>query len=132
MPKIASMSYVILSFAALAAMCVHASAADPPKAEPPAAAGPAPVAPASTKPGFQCHDKALTGSGPGFRDSQDVSEEAAKQDWLGKAKAVYSDADLTNAKDVSWECVKQGLYIKCFLSAVPCHPKPAEQGNASP
>ena len=121
------MSQIILSFAALAAMCVQASAA-----EPPAAAGPAPAAPAPTKPGFQCHDKSLTGSGPGFKDSQDESEEAAKQDWLGKAQAVYSDADLTNAKDVNWECVKQGLYIKCFLAAVPCHPKPAEHGNASP
>jgi len=24
---------------------------------------------------------------------------------------------------VKWECVKQGLYSKCFLAAVPCHPK---------
>jgi hypothetical protein len=132
MRKIASMFRIILSVAALAVMCVHASAADPSKADPPKAAGPAPAAPAPTKPGFQCHDKSLTGSGPGFKDSQEASEEAAKQDWLGKAKAVYSDADLIDAKDVSWECVKQGLYIKCFLSAVPCHPKPAEQGNASP
>jgi ABC-type transport system substrate-binding protein len=137
MRKIASMSQIILSVAALAAMCVQATAAEPPKADapaanPPAATGPAPAAPAPVKPGFQCHDKSLTGSGPGFKDSQDESEEAAKQDWLGKAKAVYSDAGLIDAKDVSWECVKQGLYIKCFLSAVPCHPKPAEHGNASP
>jgi len=25
---------------------------------------------------------------------------------------------------VKWECVKQGLYSKCFVTAVPCHPKP--------
>ena len=58
------------------------------------------------------------------RISQDESEQAAKDDWLAKAKAVYPDADLATAKDVKWECVKQGLYSKCFLAAVPCHPKP--------
>lgn len=125
MSKVVLLSRVILGMAAMVALHVQASAAEPPAAAQPAQ-------PSQPKPGFQCNDKALTGSGPGFKDSQDESEAAAKQDWLGKAQAVYGDADLTSAKDVSWECVKQGLYIKCFLTAVPCHPKPAEHGNAAP
>ena len=56
--------------------------------------------------------------------SREASELAAKDDWLTKAKAVFADADFANAKDVKWECVKQGLYSKCFVSAVPCHAKP--------
>ena len=88
------------------------------------ACGPAAPPPEQPKPGFVCHDTPLVGSGPGFKDLQDASEQAAKDDWLAKAKAVYPDADLANAKDVKWECVKQGLYSKCFLAAVPCHPKP--------
>ena len=61
---------------------------------------------------------------PGSRTRRTKSEQAAKDDWLAKAKAVYPDADLATAKDVKWECVKQGLYSKCFLAAVPCRPKP--------
>jgi len=83
-----------------------------------------PPAPDPVKPGMQCSDKALIGTGPGFKDSREASELAAKDDWLTKAKAVYPDADFANAKDVKWECVKQGLYSKCFVSAVPCRPKP--------
>ena len=59
MPKIASMSQVILSVAALAVMSVSA-----PAAEPPPAGHPAPAAQSATPKGFGCHDKALTGSGP--------------------------------------------------------------------
>ena len=88
------------------------------------ACGPGTPPPEQPKPGFVCHDTPLVGSGPGFKDSQDASEQAAKDDWLAKAKAVYPDADLANAMNVKWECVKQGLYSKCFLAAVPCHPKP--------
>jgi len=124
MSKVASLACVILSTAAMAAPHLHALAAEPPSTAAPA--------PSATKPGFQCHDKALTGSGPGFKDSQEESEKAAKEDWLGKAQAIYSDAEWNTAKDVNMECVKQGLYSKCFATGVPCHPKPSEHGNASP
>ena len=116
MPKIASMSQVILSIAALAMMGAAA-----PAAEPSPAAEPAPTKPA---PGFQCHDKALTGSGPGFKSSQEESEEAAKKDWLEKARTIFADADWNAAKDALMQCVKQGLYSKCFATGVPCRPKP--------
>lgn len=115
--KSVSLCCVLLGMIALAAMVTPTVAADPP-----AATGTPPAE--QPKPGFVCHDTPLVGSGPGFKDSQDASEQAAKDDWLAKAKAVYADADLANAKDVKWECVKQGLYSKCFLAAVPCHPKP--------
>ena len=117
--KAYSVCRMFLTTAALAAMLAPAVAADPP-----ATTGTPPAE--QPKPGFVCHDMPLVGSGPAFRDLQDASEQAAKDDWLAKAKAVYPDADLANAKDVKWECVKQGLYSKCFLAAVPCHPKPAQ------
>ena len=116
MRKIASMSQVIFSIAALAVMGAAAPAADQPPA-----AEPAPTKPA---PGFQCHDKALTGSGPGFKSSQEESEEAAKKDWLEKARTIFADADWNAAKDPLMQCVKQGLYSKCFATGVPCHRKP--------
>src|SRR3990170_2935542 len=106
MPKIASMSHIILSVAALAVMVA-----------------PAPAAQSATPKGFECHDKALTGSGAGFKSSQEESEEAAKVDWLEKAKAIYADADWNAAKDAFMQCVKQGLYSKCFATGIPCHPK---------
>jgi hypothetical protein len=107
MPKIASMSHIMLGVAALAVMSVAAPAAQsaPPKK-------------------FECHDKALTGSGLGFKSSQEESEEAAKVDWLEKAKAIYADADWNAAKDPLMQCVKQGLYSKCFATGIPCRPKP--------
>ena len=39
--------------------------------------------------GYECHDNELTGSGPGFKSSQEEFEEAAMADWLDKAQAVY-------------------------------------------
>lgn len=108
---------VLIATIAMSAMAAPVFAADPQAGE-----GSPPAEP--VKQGFECHDTPLVGSGPGFKDSQDASEEAAKDDWLAKAKAVYPDAELATAKDVKWECVKQGLYSKCFLAAVPCHPKP--------
>ena len=107
MPKIASMSHIVLGVAALAVMSV-----------------PAPAAPSALPKGFECHDKALTGSGPGFKSSQEESEEAAKKDWLEKAKTIYADADWNAAKDPLMQCVKQGLYSKCFATGIPCRPKP--------
>jgi hypothetical protein len=120
MPKIASMCGVILCLAATALGSAPSFAAEPP----PAQSGP--------PKGYECHDKALTGSAPGFKSSQEESAEAAITDWLDKAAAVYSDADWRTAKDAIMECVRQGLYSKCFATGVPCHPKQAEQGNASP
>ena len=115
--KAALLRRVFLTTIAASAMLAPAFAADPPAAQ-----GTPP--PEQPKPGFECHDTPLVGRGPGFKDSQDASEQAAKDEWLAKAKAVYPDADLANAINVKWECVKQGLYSKCFLAAVPCHPKP--------
>jgi hypothetical protein len=114
--KPASLRRVLVATIALGATLAPAIAADPP-----AASGAPPAE--QPKPGFLCHDAAVTGSGAGFKDSREASQQAAREDWLAKAKAIYPDADIANAKDVKWECVKQGLYSKCFVTAVPCHPK---------
>jgi|SRR5581483_4694776 len=77
---------------------------------------PEPVRP----PGFACGDKALSGTGPGFDSSREHSEQTAKEAWLEKAKAIYADATWEAAKDINMTCVKQGLYSKCFATAIPC------------
>ena len=110
MPKSASLLKAMLSLAASAAICSFA-----------AYAGQQP-APSATPKGFECHDKALEGSGAGFKSSLDESEQAAIADWLEKAKAVYPDATWETAKDQSMQCVKQGLYSKCFAAGFPCRP----------
>ena len=81
-----------------------------------AAEGTEPVRP----PGFACGDKELTGSGPGFDSSREHSQETAKADWLAKARAIYTDASWETAKELSVTCAQQGLYSKCFASAIPC------------
>jgi hypothetical protein len=81
-----------------------------------AAGGTEPVRP----PGFACGDKELTGSGPGFDSSREHSQETAKADWLAKAHAIYTDASWETAKKLSVTCAQQGLYSKCFASAIPC------------
>lgn len=108
MPNSASM--FIVGVAALAAMFASAAAQQAP-------------APSPTPKGFECHDKALEGSGAGFKSSLDESEQAAIADWLEKAKAVYPDATWETAKDQGMQCVKQGLYSKCFAAGFPCRPK---------
>ncbi len=108
----------------LAASSLEVSAAEPAKAAEasqgaPATEGtpaPEPVRP----PGFACGDKALSGTGPGFDSSREHSEQTAKEAWLDKAKAIYTDAAWETAKEVNMTCVKQGLYSKCFASAIPC------------
>jgi hypothetical protein len=110
MPKIASMSHVIL-VATLGAISA------------PSEAGQQAPAQSATPKGFECHDKALIGSGAGFKNSQQESEDAAIADWLEKAKAIYAEADWTKAKDANMQCVKQGLYSKCFATGIPCRPK---------
>jgi hypothetical protein len=89
-------------------------------AEPAAPAGSPPAAQPAPSSELSCDDKALTGSGPGFKSSQDESEAAAVKDWLDKARDIYSDADWTKTKEANVECVKQGLYSKCFATAIPC------------
>jgi len=118
MPKVASISIVLFSVAALVSL-------------PAQAAGPAPdqsalSAQSGAPKGYRCHDEALTGSGPGFKSSRDESEEAAIADWLAKAANVFPDADWNTAKGPVMQCVKQGLYSKCFATGVPCQPKSAE------
>jgi hypothetical protein len=113
MPKLASIFIVMLGAAALAAIASYADYA----------AAQQQPAPSPTPKGFECRDKALTGSGAGFKSSQDESEEAAIADWLEKAKAVYADATWETAKDQGMQCVKQGLYSKCFAVGFPCRPK---------
>ena len=110
MSKIAG---AILCAAVTMAPALQAEESKPPTSPPPPAQG----APSSE---LSCHDKALTGSGPGFKSSQEDSEEAAIKDWLDKAHAVYSDADWKKTKEPNMECVKQGLYSKCFATAIPC------------
>jgi hypothetical protein len=115
MPKITLIFAVFLSAALLASGTVDAAA---PSSDD---EGPVPTGPPK---GYTCHDKAFTGSGPGFKSSQDESEDAAVKDWIGKATQIFADADWRTAKDPIMECVKQGLYSKCFATGVPCHPKP--------
>lgn len=117
MPKITLIVAVYLSAAVLAVGPVDAA---PPSDDEAARV------PSGPRKGYTCHDKAFTGSGPGFKSSQYESEEAAVKDWLGKASAIFADADWNTAKDPVMECVKQGLYSKCFATGVPCHPKPKE------
>src|SRR5262249_54450190 len=80
------------------------------------APAPEPIRP----PGFACGEKALSGTGPGFDSSREHSEQTAKEAWLEKAKAIYTDAAWETAKELNITCVKQGLYSKCFASAIPC------------
>ena len=86
-------------------------------------AGQTPPAPSPVPKGFECHSEALSGSGAGFKSSQEESENAAVANWLEKAKAIYADASWETAKDAGIQCVKQGLYSKCFANGFPCHPK---------
>ena len=131
MSKVAVIAGAALSLAAL--MTGSAWAAEPLSATAPAPAGAAAPAlqPAAPK-GLQCQEKALSGSGPGFNNSQEISEEAAKKDWLAKALAIYSDANWSTAKNASVECVKQGLYSKCFATGLPCGTQPSSAAAEPP
>jgi len=113
MSKTALISLVLFSVAALASLPSQAGQSAPPtQSDPPK--------------GYQCHDEPITGSGPGFKSSQEESEEEAIADWLEKAMKIYPDADWNTAKDPVMQCVAQGLYRKCFVTGVPCQRKPAE------
>jgi hypothetical protein len=126
MSKVALVAGAILSMAAFPGMTGPAPAAEPPSAtEPAQGAAPGPTAQPAPAEGLQCQDKALSGSGPGWNNSQEKSEDAAKTDWLTKALAVYSDATWSTAKNPNMECVKQGLYSKCFATGLPCGTLPS-------
>jgi len=112
MPKIALIALVLFTGTSVASI-------------PSQAAGPAPGQSGPPK-GYRCHDEAITGSGPGFKSSQEESEEEAIADWLEKAAKIFPDADWNTAKDSFMQCVAQGLYRKCFATGIPCQPKPAE------
>ncbi len=98
-------------------------AADPAPATE-AAPAPAPAPEAAPEPehpaGFSCSEKPVTGTGPGFDSSRDHSEQTAKEAWLVKARAIFTDAAWDTAKGFNVTCAKQGLYSKCFATAVPC------------
>ena len=119
MPKIVAICGVILS-GAMAALAFAPAVA----AEPPAEVEAKPSAPSGPPKGYECHDAELSGSGPGFKSSQEESAEAAIKDWLDKAKVIFAEADWKWTLDPRMECVKQGLYSKCFAIGTPCHPKP--------
>jgi hypothetical protein len=72
---------------------------------------------------LDCHAEAIEGSGPSFLSARKDSEQAALDDWLEKAKAVFPDADWKYALDSGLACVVQGLYSKCFALGTPCKPK---------
>ena len=108
MPNSVSIVTVMLIAAALA-VSSYAAAQQPPS-------------PSPTPKGFECHDTSLEGSGTGFKSSLDESEQAAIANWLEKAKAVYPEATWETAKDSGMQCVKQGLYSKCFATGFPCRP----------
>ena len=119
MPKVALICALAVSAAALACAAANAGAPSPD-------ADAETTVPSGPPKGYICGDKPFTGSGPGFKSSQEESEEAAIKDWRDKAGAVFADADWNTAKDAILECVKQGLYSKCFATGVPCRPKPKE------
>lgn len=72
---------------------------------------------------LDCHAEVIAGEGPGFLSARKDSEQAATDDWLAKARAVFPDADWKYALDGGVSCVVQGLYSKCFAEGIPCKPK---------
>ena len=108
-PPIASLLIFAFGAALLAAMPNQAAAG--------------PEAPSPVPKGFECHAEVLSGSGAGFKSSQEESEDAAIANWLEKAHKIYPEATWETAKDSGIQCVKQGLYSKCFANGFPCRPK---------
>jgi hypothetical protein len=124
MPKVASVLSVALSAAVIAG-------ATPAWAAESMAETPSPTNPqAGPPPGYECADKPLTGSGPGFSNSREGSEDAARADWLKKAQAIYPEATWETAYRSGVSCAVQGLYSKCFAEAIPCKPKPGGAADA--
>lgn len=117
MPKIASIFRSMALAAALAAG--PALSAEPPAAESPAAK-PDPAATPAPGAEVKCHDKPVLARGIGFLPSKRESEEAAKAAWLPKAQAIFADASWDTAEKAAFLCAKQGLYMNCTASAIPC------------
>jgi len=89
----------------------------------------APAADAAAEgPALECAAEPVSGSGPGFSSSRDVSEDAAIEAWLDKAKAIYPEANWQTAKDAGVACAVQGLYSKCFAQGIPCRPLSEDGG----
>jgi hypothetical protein len=116
MPKIAPIFRSVLGSIALAAILAAGPglSAEPPAGEPDAAAKPAPGAE------VKCHDKHVIARGQGFVPSKKDAEEAAKMAWLPKAQAIFADAGWDTAQQAAFLCAKQGLYMNCTASAIPC------------
>jgi hypothetical protein len=83
------------------------------------------TAPAASAAELSCATAEVTARGNGFSPSPELSEDKAKAEWLKKAVTVYSDATMETAKDPKMNCVSQGLYSNCAISAVPCGTTPA-------
>jgi hypothetical protein len=120
MPKIAPIFRSVSSAFALAAILAAGPAlsAEPPAPEPDSAAKPAPGAE------VKCRDKQVIARGQGFVPSKKNAEEAAKVAWLPKAQAIFADASWDTAQQAAFLCAKQGLYMNCTASAIPCGTKP--------
>src|SRR5680860_897157 len=112
--------------AAIAVLAVLAVLAIPALAGTELAAPAADAAPEG--PALDCATEPVSGSGPGFSSSRDDSEDAAREAWLEKAKAIYPEATWQTAKDAGVACAVQGLYSKCFAQGIPCRPQ-AEGGG---
>jgi hypothetical protein len=76
---------------------------------------------------LKCHDKPVIARGTGFVPSKKDAEERAKAAWLPKAKEIFADAAWETAQQAAFLCAKQGLYMNCTASAIPCGTKPGVQ-----
>lgn len=121
MPKIALIFRSALSAAALAACLPSGPALS---ADPPAAAASDSAAKPAPGADLKCHDKPVQGRGQGFVPSKKDAEEAAKMAWLPKAQAIFADASWDTAQQTAFLCAKQGLYMNCTGSAIPCGNEP--------
>ena len=74
---------------------------------------------------LECAKEPVSARGLGFLPSPEQSTEAAKQEWLKKATAIYKDAKWETAKGHDMFCATQGLYSNCKVTAIPCGSVPA-------
>jgi hypothetical protein len=78
---------------------------------------------------LECAKEPISARGLGFLPSPEQSTEAAKQAWLKKATAIYSDATWETAKGHDMFCATQGLYSNCKVTAVPCGSEPVTKAE---
>lgn len=117
MPKIAS---IFRSLALAAAFAAGPALSAEPPADPKSEAAGEQAAPDN----LQCHDKPVLARGIGFVPSKKDAEELAKTAWLPKAQEIFADATWDTAQKSAFLCAKQGLYMNCTASAIPCGTKP--------